>query len=194
MSQTAETRATYEDLYNIPDNMTGEIISGRLIVTPRPSRRHGYAASSLSSLLIAPFQFGESGGPGDWILLIEPEIALDQNILAPDIAGWKRRRFPVEEDHNWISAVPDWVCELLSPSTAKTDKTAKMPLYARSAVGCLWLVDPIARTLDVFRLMENNWVVAGLYEGNDKVRAEPFQAVEIDLGLLWLEREGFPSP
>lgn len=194
MSQTAETRATYEDLYNIPDNMTGEIIAGKLIVTPRPSRRHGYAASSLSSLLIAPFQFGESGGPGDWIFLVEPEIALDQDFLAPHIAAWKRERFPVEEDHNWISAVPDWVCELLSPSTAKTDKTVKMPLYARSGVGYLWLVDPIAKTLDVFRLMENNWVVAGLYEGNDKVRAEPFQAVEIDLGLLWLEREGFPSP
>lgn len=187
MSQPAETRATYQDLYSIPDNMTGEIIGGKLIVTPRPSRKHGYATSSLGVRLAHPYQFGEGGGPGGWVFIDDPEIALDEDILVPDIAGWKRERFPVEEGHNWISAVPDWVCEVLSPSTARTDKTVKMPVYARSGVPHLWLVDPLARTLDVFRLLEGSWVVAGLYEGNDKVRAEPFQAVEIDLGLLWLE-------
>ena len=186
MSQSAGAVATYEDLYTIPDNMTGEIIDGKLIVTPRPSRKHGYAASSLGRLL-PPLRFAEGGGPSDWVFIAEPEIAFDQDLLAPDIAGWKRERFPVEEDHNWISAAPDWVCEVLSPSTARTDKTAKMPIYARARVPYLWLLDPLARTLDVFRLTEGQWLVAGLYAGNDKVRAEPFQAVEIELGLLWLE-------
>ncbi len=188
MSQSADRRATYEDLYGIPDNMTGEIIGGKLIVTPRPSRKHGYTASSLGGRLTPLFQFGEGGGPGGWIFVDEPEIAFGEDILVPDIAGWKRERFPVEEGHNWISAAPDWVCEVLSPNTAGTDKTAKMPVYARSGVPHLWLVDPMARTLDVFTLVEGKWVVAGLYEGNDKVRAEPFGAVEIDLGLLWLEQ------
>ncbi|MDR3568567.1 MAG: Uma2 family endonuclease, partial [Syntrophobacteraceae bacterium] len=98
--------ATYEDLFAIPENTTGEIIDGKLIVTPRPSRKHGYAASSLG-MFMAPLQFAEGGGPGGWIFIAEPEIAFEQNILVPDIAGWKRERFPVEEDHNWISAAPD---------------------------------------------------------------------------------------
>ncbi|MDR3570155.1 MAG: Uma2 family endonuclease, partial [Syntrophobacteraceae bacterium] len=104
------------------------------------------------------------------------------------IAGWKRERFPVEEDHNWISAAPDRVCELLSPKTAGTDKSLKRAIHARAGVPHLWLIDPIARTLDVFRLVEGNWLVAGFFAGDDTVRAEPFQAVEMDLGLLWLEK------
>ena len=186
MSKSTGAVATYDDLYTIPDNTTGEIINGKLIVTPRPSRKHVYASSSFG-MLLQSLQFREGGGPGGWIFMDEPEIAFDQDILVPDIAGWKKERFPVEEDHNWISIAPDWVCEVLSPSTARTDKTAKMPVYARANVPHLWLLDPIAGTLDVFRLVESAWLVAGLFAGNDKVRAEPFQAVEIDLGLLWLE-------
>ncbi len=187
MTEPADKRATYDDLLNIPENMTGEIVDGELIVTPRPSRKHGYVAYSLGGRLTPSYQFGEGDGPGGWIFISEPEIAFGEDILVPDVAGWKRERFPVEEDHNWISVRPDWVCEVLSPSTAKMDKTGKMPVYARFGVPHLWLIDPIAKTLDAFRLESGKWVVIGLYVQNDKVRVEPFEEVLIDLSDLWLE-------
>jgi Uma2 family endonuclease len=118
--------------------------------------------------------------------LIEPEIALGENILVPDLAGWRQERFPESEPHNWISVTPDWICEVLSPTTAKTDKADKMPVYAKHGVSHLWLVDPIARTLDVFRLESGRWMLLGVYGGDDKVRAEPFDAIEIALADLWL--------
>ncbi len=189
MSEPAAKRATYDDLYSIPENMTGEIIDGELVVTPRPSRRHAVAAAMLGGDLIPTYGRGR-GGPGGWIILIEPEIGLGDNILVPDLAGWKRERFPAEEPHNWISAVPDWVCEILSPGTASLDKSAKMPLYARYGVPHAWLIDPICSlTLDVYRLESGgSWRLLRSYgERNRKVRAEPFQEIEIDLDDLWLK-------
>jgi Uma2 family endonuclease len=187
MAVTARKMATYEDLYSIPENMTGEIIDGDLIATPRPSRKHVYAASALEIDVGMPFQFGRGGGPGGWIILLEPEIMLRENILVPDLAGWRRERFPVTEDTNSISIPPDWVCEVLSPSTVRLDKTRKMPLYGQHGIGYFWLIDPGARTLDVYRLEAGKWVVAGFYSEDDKVRAEPFQEIEIELNNLWLE-------
>jgi len=187
VTQTAKKKASYDDLFNIPENMTGEIIDGELIATPRPSRKHVSATSFLGYKIGPPYQFGEGGGPGGWVILVEPEIGLGEDILVPDLAGWKRDRFPVEEAHNWISAVPDWVCEVISPSTIRKDKIKKMPIYGQHGVSHFWVVDPFDKTLDVFRLESGKWVVAGLYSEKDKVRAEPFQEVEIDLGSLWLE-------
>jgi Uma2 family endonuclease len=187
MAKLAKQRATYEDLFHIPENMTGEIIDGELIVTPRPSRKHVYTASALGSEVGPPYQFGRGGGPGGWIILDEPEIRLGENILVPDLAGWRRERFPLSEETNWISVTPDWVCEVLSPSTLRVDKIRKMPVYAQSGVLHFWLIDPLARTFDVFRLESGQWVVAGLYAEDDKVRAEPFQDIVIELVNLWLE-------
>jgi Uma2 family endonuclease len=193
MAEPATKMVTYEDLYRIPENVTGEIIDGELIVTPRPSRKHGYAASSLGGRLTPSYQFGEGGGPGGWIFLVEPEIGLGENIMVPDVAGWKRALFPVDEDHNWISVPPDWVCEVLSPGTARTDKTVKMPVYARFGIPYLWFIDPAVRTLDAFRLEDGKWVVVGLFVQDDKVRIEPFSDVEIDLSILWLEEMRTPA-
>ena len=117
--------------YSIPENMTGEIIDGELIVTPRPSRKHGLCATALGAAVTAPYQFGQGGGPGGWVFIIEPEIGLGQETLVPDLAGWKRERFPFQEEVNYISVAPNWVCEILSPSTFRNDKVKKMPLYAR---------------------------------------------------------------
>ena len=94
MSDPAKSEATYENLYNIPENMTGEILGGELIVTPRLSRKHGFTATVLGSRLTPPYYFGEGGGPGGWIIIIEPEIGLGKDILVPDLAGWKEERFP----------------------------------------------------------------------------------------------------
>lgn len=170
MPERAKKKATYDDLLSIPENATGEIINGELIVTPRPSRKHLYTESALGNKIGTPYQFGEGGGPGGWIILLEPEIGFGEDILVPDLAGWREGRYPEEEPHNWISVCPDWVCEVLSPSTQRTDKMEKMPVYARYGVPHLWLIDPIAKTLDVFRLKAGEWVVAGLYVEGAQVR------------------------
>jgi Uma2 family endonuclease len=189
MAELAEKKATYGDLYSTPENMTGEIIDGELFVTPRPSRQHTYAASALGTRIGPPYQFGEGGGPGGWIIIVEPEIGLGENILVPDLAGWKRERFPFQEETNWISVAPDWVCEILSPRTASLDKVEKMPIYARYGVAYAWIIDPIMmRTLDVYRReSEGWWRLLESYAENDKVCAEPFKEFEIKLGDLWIE-------
>src|SRR5690242_150820 len=102
MAEPAKKMATYEDLHGLPENVTGEIVAGELIATPRPSRNHGYAAYSLGGRL-PPYHFGGGEGPGGWVILAGPEIKLGEDILVPDIAGWRRERFPVSEPHNWIS-------------------------------------------------------------------------------------------
>ena len=187
MAEAAREKATYEDLYNIPENMTGEIIDGELIVTPRPSRNHVYAASALGIEVGASYQFGRGGGPGGWIILDEPEIKLGENILVPDLAGWRRERFPGSEETNWISVPPDWACEVLSPSTLRVDKIKKMPTYGSYGVQHFWLIDPAPKILDVFKLESGRWVLLGVYAENDIVRAEPFLEVEIHLSNLWPE-------
>lgn len=187
MTEPAKKKATYEDLYDIPENMTGEIINGELIVTPRPSRRHGYTATALGYKIGPSYQFGEGGGPGGWIFIIEPEIGLGEHTMVPDLAGWRKERFPADEETNWISAAPDWICEVLSPSTLRVDKIRKMPLYAEHGVKHFWLIDPNAKTLDVFRLQSGKWLLLGTHAEDDKVRAEPFQEIEIDMAGLWLK-------
>lgn len=183
--ESAPEKASYEDLYGIPENMTGEIIDGELHVTPRPSRSHGYAASALGTVVGAPYQFGR-GGPGGWVFIVEPEVRLGENIVVPDLAGWKRERFPKEEPHNWISVPPDWVCEVLVPHTLRTDRVLKMPIYARHGVKHLWHIDPGNKTLDVYGLESGKWLVLGLFLEEDIVRAQPFEDIEISLGDLWL--------
>lgn len=185
MSEPEKKRATYEDLYSIPENMTGEIIDGELIVHPRPSRKHIFAASRLDKKLGAPYEFGEGGGPGGWIILVEPEIQLGEHILVPDLAGWKEQRYPEEESSNSITVVPDWVCEVLAPQTAGHDRVKKMAKYASFAVGYAWLLDPIITTLETYKLESGRWVLLAAHEGSEKVRVEPFQEVEIDLEHLW---------
>ncbi len=187
MPEPVKEKASYDDLHDVPDNMTGEIINGELIVTPRPSRKHTYAASALDKRIGPPYQFGEGGGPGDWIILVEPEIRCGEHILVPDLAGWREERYPDEEPHNWISVVPDWVCEILSPETRRLDRMVKMPIYAQYEVPYLWLIDPMDQTLEIYRLKESEWVVAGLHKEADKVRAVPFSDVEINLADLWQE-------
>ncbi|MBF0474900.1 MAG: Uma2 family endonuclease [Deltaproteobacteria bacterium] len=186
MAEPAKKIATYEDLYSIPENMTGEIIEGELIVTPRPSKKHAYASSVLDKTIGTPYQIGGRGGPGGWIFLMDQEIKLDENIVVPALAAWRRERFPVLEETNWISVAPNWVCEILSPSTFRHDKVKKMPLYARHAVEHIWLIDPVAMTMDAFRLESGRWVLLGSYADQGKVRVEPFQEIELDLADLWI--------
>ncbi|MEW6350538.1 MAG: Uma2 family endonuclease [Thermodesulfobacteriota bacterium] len=186
MGTTAKREATYEDLYRIPEHMTGEIIDGELIVTPRPARRHAEAASSLGGELVPPYRFGR-GGPGGWLIYDEPEIHLGKHVLVPDLGGWKRERLNTPPAEHRFMISPDWICEILSPGTARIDRIRKMRIYAEYGVPYAWIIDPILMTLEVFQLESGTWVIRGLHEGRERVRAEPFTEVEIGLANLWME-------
>ncbi len=143
MTATAQKLATYEDLFDLPEHIVGEIIHGQLITHPRPAPRHIVASSAIGDELVGPFQKGR-GGPGGWWILDEPELHLGLDILVPDLAGWRRERLPTMPDTAFFTLPPDWICEVLSPGTARTDRADKMPIYAEYGVSFLWLIDPQA--------------------------------------------------
>ena len=190
MKPSAYSNDLYAQLEALPENLTGEIINGRLYVQPRPAGPHAQAESGLGMDLGSAYHRGR-GGPGGWWILVEPEIHFirDTEVLVPDLAGWRRERLPrLPRDHRF-EVVPDWVCEILSPSTAQTDRVTKMPVYARYGVLYLWLVDPLAHTLEAFALQEGRWTVIGLFQEQDIVTVEPFTAIALELGGLWTEVE-----
>jgi len=184
--------ATYEDLEAVPDTMVAELIEGDLIVSPRPASPHARATTQLGSTLNGSFDGppGGSNAPGGWWILFEPELHFGKNVLVPDLAGWRRDRMPQLRNVTAFTQAPDWVCETLSPSTGAIDRGRKMRVYAREQVGHLWIIDPIARTLEVYRLEGERWIVASTHGGNDPITAEPFDAVTLDPSRWWLEPEG----
>lgn len=185
MSSVAHRLATYEDLFDLPDNLIGEILYGQLITQPRPAPRHALASSVIGDEFVSPYQRGR-GGPGGWWILDEPELHLDQHILVPDLAGWRRERLPQLPEIAYFTVAPDWVCEVLSPGTARTDRAVKMPIYAEQGVSWLWLVDPDCRTLEVYTLHEGHWLLEHTWQENDLVQASPFNDVTLTLGDLWV--------
>ncbi|AFE03844.1 hypothetical protein COCOR_01060 [Corallococcus coralloides DSM 2259] len=176
--------ATYADLEALPEHVVGEIVAGELYASPRPAARHASAAIRLSSELVGAFQRGR-GGPGGWVFLGEQELHLQQDVLVPDIAGWRLERMPDVPESAAMSLAPDWVCEVLSPSTRKLDREAKLPVYAREGVRHVWLMDPRTRTLEVFGLRDGRYEALLTHVGVAPVRAEPFDAVELDLEFIW---------
>ncbi len=190
MSQTGarvRKRATYAELEALPDHLVGEILSGDLYASPRPRLRHAMAATRLTGRLSPPFDDG-LGGPGGWWILMEPELHLGEDVVVPDLAGWRRERLPVIPDEPHLALSPDWVCEILSPSTESIDaerRSLKLRIYAREKVSHAWLVNPGTRTLEVLRLEGEDWLIAAVYSEADAIRAEPFDAVEIDLARIW---------
>jgi Uma2 family endonuclease len=185
-SATAKRPATYEDLQRLPENVVGEIIDGELVVSPRPALRHAAAASALGGDLATTFGRHGGSGPGGWIILAEPEVHIVGQVLVPDLAGWRRERLPQLPDAAFLDVAPDWVCEVLSSSTVARDRTSKTRHYAGAGVGHLWFVDPSAETLEVYRLEAGAWRLVGGFAGAVKVRAEPFEGLELDLGNSWV--------
>jgi Uma2 family endonuclease len=176
--------ATYEDLMKVPDHLVAEIIDGELFTSPRPAMRHARASSALGGKLTPPFDFGD-GGPGGWWIIFEPELHLGRDILVPDLAGWRRERMPVYPDAAYCELPPDWVCEVVSPSTGRLDRVLKMPKYAINGVAHLWLIDPMLKTLEVYRLENARWLLLASHGEDEIVRAEPFDAVDLPLATLW---------
>lgn len=197
MRAFAKRPATHEDLVALPAAMVGQIVDGELIASPRPGIDHARVGSVLGLELGGPFDRGR-GGPGGWWLLDGPELHLGPDVLVPDLAGWRRSRLPALPRRPFFELVPDWACEILSPSTARIDRVPKMAAYAREGLRHLWIIDPVARTLEAYRLdADKTWRVAGTYGGDVAVRVEPFEPVELELGALWLpeaDEGGTPVP
>ena len=176
----------YDQLLALPENLVGEVIDGQLYTQPRPTGPHALAESGLSIELGMPFHKGR-GGPGGWWILIEPEVHFvrDIEVVVPDLAGWRRERMPAIPEGHRFEVVPDWVCEILSPSTAKKDRALKLPLYAHYGVAHAWLVDPVAHTLEAYELRDGAWLLLGTFKDDDPIRVAPFAAITFSLAELW---------
>jgi len=179
--------AAYRDLENLPERFTGEILNGQLHAQPRPAAPHGYTHSAMGSELFKPFHRG-TDGPGGWWIINEPEVhfSLDRDVTVPDLAGWHRERMPRFPTSHKFEVVPDWICEILSPSTRSIDREIKMPLYARYGVSWLWLVEPIEHVVEAYWLAAGEWSKIGRYTGTAQATIPPFDAVSFDLGNLWV--------
>ena len=188
MSETARRYAVYEDLFDLPENMVGEILQGVLETHPRPAPRHARASSSLGGKIVAPYDHGQ-GGPGGWWILDEPELHLDSDIMVPDLAGWRRKKMPELPDTAWFECVPDWVCEIISPTTGRIDRAVKMPMYAHYGVHSIWLVDPDLKTLEAYQLQQNTssnkWLLLKTLNNEQAVSLPPFDEIEFNLSILW---------
>ncbi len=182
-------RATYEDVLNAPENKVAEILDGELFLSPRPAPRHSVASSRLGAAIGSAFDrdAGDPGGPGGWWILDEPELHFGEQVLVPDLAGWRRGRLPAIPDEAYFSLAPDWVCEVLSPSTERFDRSRKLRIYAEAGIAHAWLVKPTDRTLEVLRLREGAWTIVGVWEDAASVQVEPFETVELELGRLWAD-------
>lgn len=179
-------RASYEDLLQVPDTLVAELLNGELHTTPRPTGPHAVTASSLGFAIGPAFQWGR-GGPGGWWILDEPELHLGPDVVVPDLAGWRRDRMPSPPSDHVFSVSPDWICEVASARTERVDRVTKLPIYVRAEVSHAWIVNPIARTLEVLQRQADHWLVLATHGDDAIVRAVPFEAVEIDLLALWGE-------
>ena len=192
MSEPGEKkqRATYQDVLDAPEHVVAEIIHGELRLSPRPRPAHAAVSSTLGEELGPPFKRGR-GGPGGWILLDEPELHFGDDIVVPDLAGWRRDRLPFVPDEAYFTLPPDWVCEVLSRSTEKMDRAEKLPLYASVGVPYARIIDPRLRTLEASALRDGAWSAIGVHKDHDRARIAPFDAIELELAVLW---EDMPLP
>ncbi len=185
MVERVKGGAVYDDVIAAPDNKIAEIVEGSLYFSPRPSLRHTKASSVLGADILDAFQRGRRG-PGGWLILDEPELHLSGDVLVPDIAGWREERVTERLEGTGMQLAPDWLCEVLSPSTERFDRRQKLPRYALAGVMHIWLVDPSAKRLDVHGRHDLEWVRLETHTGDAIVSAPPFECVPIELAPLWV--------
>jgi Uma2 family endonuclease len=176
--------ATYDDLVAVPEHYVAEMFDGELYASPRPAFPHARATMALAATLGGPFDL-DPGGPGGWFLLAEPELHFGNDVVVPDIAGWRRERLPAIPNVAYLTLAPDWICEVVSPSTEHIDRAKKLQIYAREAVAHAWLVNPLRQSLEVLALESNSLERIAEHRGNANVRARPFDAIELELRALW---------
>ena len=178
--------ATYQDVLDAPPHMVAEVVGGTLHAQPRPAKRHAWASSGLGMKIGPPFSYGD-GGPGGWVIIDEPELHLGEDIVVPDLAGWRRETMSEDMEGAFFTQAPDRVCEVLSPSTRQLDQGAKRAVYAREKVSHLWFLDPDARTLEAFELRSGLWALPATLVDDAQVSLPPFDAISFPLSALWQE-------
>ena len=183
-STPGPARATYQDVLDAPAHRVAEIVEGVLHTHPRPAMPHALASSVLGRRIGNPYH-DKIGGPGGWWIIDEPELHLGEDILVPDLAGWRRDRMPDFPETAYVTLAPDWVCEVLSVSTRRLDLHGKRPIYAREGVPHLWLLDLADRALEAFELCDAQWVLIASAKDDDPICIRPFEAVTFSLGDLW---------
>ena len=183
----ARKMATYDDLLALPEGVRAEVVGGEIVIHPAPLPRHGFVHSAVDGAIGVPFQHRDGrGGPGGWWILLEVDVRLSaSDIVRPDVSGWRRSRLAEPWDLRAIDVVPDWVCEILSPSNAQHDVITKRVLYARHGVAYYWIVDPALRTLLALKLVDGAWVELGAFDDTSVARIAPFEAIEIEVGALF---------
>jgi len=187
--------ATYEDLLTMPDDVRAEIVGGMIQVLPAPRPRHSNVQGSLRRFVGGPFHDDDGfGGPGGWWIFVEVDIQLSRHdVVRPDLSGWRRERLP-KPDARPVTVVPDWVCEIVSPTSGDRDRVAKRRLYAQSGVRHDWIVDPMVRTLEALELRGSEWVELGAWGDADTARIAPFEAIELPVGRLFLPKDASETP
>lgn len=187
MPDTAARLATYEDLLALPEDVRAEVIAGQVHTVPSPLPKHSRALRALGSYIGRPFDDDDGrGGPGGWWILVEIDVRLgEHDVVRPDVAGWRRERLPDPWDARPIDVLPDWICEIISPSNAAYDRVTKAELYARCGVPHFWLVDPSERVLESFELSDQVWKRIGSYDDSAVARIKPFEAIELEVGALF---------
>lgn len=187
----ASKLATYADLLALPEDVRAEVIAGEIVTSPAALPRHSKVQGAIRGFVGQPFDDDDGrGGPGGWWIFVEVDVALGEHeIVRPDLSGWRRERLPRPGATRPIDVVPDWVCEILSPSTAARDRVTKRALYAKSGVAHYWLIDPEARVLEALALRDGVWVEVGVHDDSATTRIAPFEAIEIELGRLFLPKD-----
>jgi len=187
----ASKLATYADLLALPEDVRAEVIAGEIVTSPAALPRHSKVQGAIRGFVGQPFDDDDGrGGPGGWWIFVEVDVALGKHeIVRPDLSGWRRERLPRPGATRPIDVVPDWVCEILSPSTAARDRVTKRALYAKSGVAHYWLIDPEARVLEALALRDGVWVEVGVYDDSPTARIAPFEAIELELGRLFLPKD-----
>lgn len=187
--------ATYADLQALPEGVRAEVIHGQIVVQPAPLPRHARVSAGLVRAIEGPFDEDDGhGGPGGQWILQDVDVQLElHEIVRPDLAGWRRERLREPWDIRPITVVPDWICEVLSPSNAAHDRVTKRNLYARAGVAHYWLVDPAERVLEALALRDAMWLEVGVYDETAVARIAPFEAIEIEVGRLFPPRTTSPS-
>ena len=190
MSTRKETRpgdesspATYQDVLDAPSHKVSEIIDGTLHMSPRPASIYGRASSGLVANIGLPYDYG-TDGPGGWWIIFGPELHLGEDVLVPDVAGWRRERMPEFPDVKFFTLAPDWAYEVISPSTMTLDRAVKRLVYAREGVGHLWLVEPDARILEAFELRDGHWTLLETLTDDGPISLPPFEGISFEFGGL----------
>ncbi len=186
----AARRVTIEEWLAIPEEKRAELIAGVIVYQGMPGPKHGEAQGMTFALVGVPFGRRPAGSsrPGGWWISQEVDMELGEMGCRPDILGWRRDRqptLPEPDARGLVTAVPDWICEVLSRSTASIDQGKKRRAYHRAGVAHYWLLDPGNRTLTVLERVDRDYLVVLAAGVDEVVCAPPFDAVEMAVAEMF---------